>query len=254
MKGLEAAWKVSQSLRERPELISHMIASSILNLQMGVMRKMEESIPVQWQGLLAVRTWQDPYLRAMELDALVMSRYVADPTDMMVGRWFHPFYGPLGTPVRRLAQLESTGRSPRKLCLRSEPAICAETIQRENSDGNVKNSHSSWNLGTRFGGTNYLRAWKPKMQTLAEMELTAKVLQVSRLRDTMRGIANGRTVWGRWSRRSVRRPDGFMRIAPDGRIQIYCRNLPEWLKKEHPTSTPLKYSLKAAGMRSGNQL
>ncbi len=250
VKGLEAAWKVSQSLRERPELISHMIASSILNLQMGVMRKME-SIPVQWQGLLAVRTWQDPYLRAMELDALVMSRYVADPTDMMVGRWFHPFYGPLGTPVRRLAQLEILEVAEETLSAVRTSDICRDDPERELEQ--LENSHSSWNLGTRFGGTNYLRAWKPKMQTLAEMELTAKVLQVKAARhhardskwpDRLGEMESALCPQARW----------VHEIAPDGRIQIYCRNLPEWLKKEHPTSTPLKYSLEPAGMRSGNQL
>jgi len=38
-------------------------------------------------------------------------------------------------------------------------------------------------------------------------------------------------------------------VAPNGTIQIQCRNLPEWLKKDYPTSMPLKYSLEPASQR-----
>ena len=242
VQALEASWKVSQSLFERPELISQMIATSILNLQLGLLRKME-NVPVEYQGLLAVKAWQASFLRTMEFDALVMSHYVADPSNLGVPRWFHPFYGPLGKPVRRLAKLEILEVAQETLSAVRTSDFCRGSPDREFE--RLENSRSSWNLGTRFGITNYLRAWKTSMQTLAQMELTRKVLQVKEARHYARD--------SKWPDRlgemeSALCPEArwVHEVAPNGTIQIQCRNLPEWLKTEFPQSTPLKYSLRPA--------
>jgi hypothetical protein len=242
VQALEASWRVSQSLRERPELISHMVATSMLKLQMEVMRKME-SVPGEWQARLAVKTWQESFLRTMEFDALVMSQYVADPSNLGVPRWFHPFYGPLGKPVRRLAKLEILEVAQETLSAVRTSDFCRGGPDREFE--RLENSRSSWNLGTRFGITNYLRAWKTSVQTLAQMELTRKVLQVKEARRYARD--------SKWPDRlgemeSVLCPEArwVHEVAPSGTIQIQCRNLPEWLKAEFPQSMPLKYSLPPA--------
>ena len=244
-QALEASWKVTQSLFDRPELISQMMASSILNLQLGLLRKME-NVSVEWQALLAVKAWQGSFLRAMELDALVLSRYVVDPTDMMAGRWFHPFYGPLGKPVRRLAEVEILEVAQEALSTVKTSGFC-----RGNSDRELEqrdNLLSNWNLGTYFGVRNryYFRAWTTSTQALLEMELTRKVLEVKEARHSGRNT--------NWIQQLVPTESALCpeakwvhEVAPNGTIQIECRNLPEWLKKEHPTSTPLKYSLAPVG-------
>jgi len=244
VQALEASWKVSQSLFERPELISQMIATSILTLQLGLLRKME-NVPVGWQGLLAVKAWQASFLRTMELDALVLSRYAADPTDMIAGRWFHPFYGPLGKPVRRLAEIETLEVAQETLSAVKTSGFCSGDSDRELEQRDKLLSR--WSLGTHFGISNryYIRAWTSSMQALAEMELTRKVLQVKDARHSERNMS--------WTQQlvpleSALCPEAMwvQEVAPNGTIQIECRNLPDWLEKEYPTSVPLKYSLEPA--------
>ena len=108
----------------------------------------------------------------------------------------------------------------------------------------VEGSRSSWNLGTHYGYTNYLRAWRRSSEGLAGAELTREILQVKAARDS----AGDKD----WPRRLTPMESSLCpeaewvhEVVPDGTIQIQSRNLPEWLKKEHPTSSPLKYSLKA---------
>jgi hypothetical protein len=48
LEAFEASWKINQSIRKRPELISQLIALSFLNTQMAILRKMKGA-PPEWQ-------------------------------------------------------------------------------------------------------------------------------------------------------------------------------------------------------------
>jgi hypothetical protein len=244
LQALEASWRINQSLRRRPELVSHMSATSILHLQAGVIRKMK-NVPVEWWQRLDVKVWQESFLRAMELDAVVLSRYVRD-TDYPLNspRSFNPLVNsPLGKPLWRLAGIEILELSGEIFSLIKKSNSCTSSPDAVLKQ--VEAAHSSWNLGTHYGYTNYLRAWRMSTEGLIHAELTRKILQVKAARD----LAMDKD----WPRQ-LAPMESFLcpqaewvhEVAPNGTIQIKCRNLPEWLKKEYPTSVPLKYSLKPA--------
>jgi len=244
LQALEASWKINQSLRGRPELVSQMIATSIFHLQAGVIRKMK-NVPVEWWQRLDVKVWQESFLRAMQLDAVVLSRYVRD-TDypMNSPRSFNPLINsPLGKPLWRLAGIEILELSGEIFSLIRNNKFCTSSpdavLER------MKAAHSSWNLGTHYGYTNYLRAWRMSTEGLIHAELTRKILQVKAARDSARDKD--------WPRQLALMESSLCpgakwvhEVAPNGTIQIECRNLPDWLEKEYPTSVPLKYSLEPA--------
>ena len=82
------------------------------------------------------------------------------------------------------------------------------------------------------------------MEAMTRLELTAKILQAKEARDS--------ATTPRWPNqlaemKSLVCPEAqwVREVAPDGTINLQCRNLPEWLRKQYPQSVPLIYSLKA---------
>jgi len=247
LRALESSWKINQSLRDRPELLSQLIAVSVLRLQAEAMRKMK-GVPVEWWRRLDVQAWQESFLRAMELDAVVTSKYVTDSNHPLPSpAWFKSVVNsPLGKPLRHLAGIESLELSGEIFSLIKRSNLCSlspDTMLKEE-----EGSRSRWNLATHYGYTNYLRARWLSTETLADAELSRKVLQVKAARDSAK---NRDWALQLAPMKSSLCPEAewIHEVAPNGTIQIQCRNLPEWLKKEHPSSTPLKYSLAPASQR-----
>ena len=240
---LEASWKINQSLRERPEFLSQMVALSILDLQMGALRKMAH-VPDIWQKRIGLATWQESFLRAMELDALVNSRDMTD-TDAPVRstRWFDLLVkSPFGRPVRRLVGIEILEVSHEALLLTRKSSFCA--LSPQVAVDRLEASCSNWNMGTQYGYTNYLRAWSSLMEAMTRLELTAKILQAKEARSS--------ATTPDWPKqleemKSLLCPEAkwVHEITPDGSIKLQCLNLPEWLRKQFPQSVPLIYSLRA---------
>ena len=240
---LEASWKINQSLRERPEFLSQMIAMSVLDLQTGALRKMKQ-VPDTWQERIGPTAWQESFWGAMELDAVVISRDMTDTvTPVRSARWFDLLINsPLGRPLRRLAGTEMLEVSHETLSLIRNSSFC--DLSPQVAADRLEASRSNWSMGTQFGYTSYLRGWSRMMEAMTRLELTAKILQAKEARDSastprrpnqlaeMKSLVCPEAQWVR-------------EVAPDGTINLQCRNLPEWLRKQYPQSVPLIYSLKA---------
>ena len=240
---LEASWKISQSLRERPEFLSQMVALSVLDLQTGALRKMEH-VPDIWQKRIGLAAWQESFWRAMELDAMVNSRdmsHVGAPVrsprgfDLLIN-------SPFGKPLRRLVGIEILEASHEALSVIRTRNFCV--LSPQSAVEQLGESRSTWSLGTQYGYTNYLRAWSALMEAMTRVELTAKILQAKEARSS----ATARD-WPKQleAMKSVLCPEAkwVHEITPDGSIKLQCLNLPEWLRKEFPQSVPLIYSLRA---------
>jgi hypothetical protein len=244
LRALESSWRINQSLRDRIDLLSQMVAVSVLRLQAEVMRKME-NIPPEWQQRLSTAPWQESFQRAMEFDAVVLSRNVTDlnsPGERRWDRWVNPLRGPLGKPVRRLTAIEHLELCERVLSLIKRSDFC------ELSPETVVNQRGGFRATWSFDGntfyTNYSGAWTMLLQVLTQVELTRKIMEVKEMRDSVRAN-KGLLRLGDMESALCPRTKWVHELLPNGTIQIQCRNLPEWLKEEHPHSTPLKYSLAA---------
>ena len=240
---LEASWKINQSLRERPEFLSQMVALSVLDLQTGALRKMQH-VPATWQKRIGPSEWQESFWRAMRLDATVNSRDISDAAapvrsprglDLLIN-------SPFGKPLRRLVGIEILEANHEALSAIRTSNFCV--LSPQSAVEQLERSRSPWSLGTQYGYTNYLRAWSAWMEVMARVELTAKILQAKEARSA--ATAPG------WSNQLVKmksvlcpEAEWVHEVAPDGSINLQCRNLPAWLRKEYPQSVPLIYSLKA---------
>jgi len=240
---LEASWKINQSLRERPELLSQMIALAVLDLQAGVLRKLE-SVPDTWQKRIALAAWQASFWRAMELDAVAISRDMTDTvTPVRSGRWVDLLINnPLGRPLRRLAGIEMLEVSHEVLSLIRNSSFCA--LSPQIAADRLEASRSNWTMGTQFGYTSYLRAWSRLMETMTHLELTAKILQVKQARSFAR-TPDWPKQLEEMKSRLCPEAKWVHEITPDGSIKVQCLNLPEWLRKQYPQAVPLIYSLRA---------
>jgi len=240
---LEASWKINQSLRERPEFLSQMVALSVLDLQTGALRKMEH-VPDIWQKRIGLAAWQESFWRAMELDAMVNSRDMTD-TDAPVRStsWFDLLVkSPFGRPVRCLVGIEIVEASHEALAAIRTNNFCV--LSPHSAVEQLAGSRSTWSLGTQYGYTNYLRAWSAWMEAMTRVELTAKILQAKEARNS---VATRDWPEQLKEMNSLLCPEAkwVHEITPDGSIKLQCLNLPEWLRKGFPQSVPLTYSLRA---------
>lgn len=242
---LEASGKINQSLRDRTELLSQLVAISILKLQAEAIRKMK-NVPENWRQRLTVTGWQAPFLLAMEFDAVVMSKNVTDPSSLgepRWDRWVNPFRGPLGKPIRRLSAVERLESSERVLSLIRRTDFCELSPEAVINQSVGLRATSSFDGNTFY--TNYPRAWTMLLQTLTQVELTRKIIEVKAVRDSVSGN-RGLLHLGDMESALCAKVKWVHELVPNGTIQIQCRNLPQWLKEEHPHSIPLKYSLEPA--------
>jgi hypothetical protein len=239
---LEVSWKINQSVRERPELISQMMALSVLDLQTGALRKMQQ-VPDTWQKRIGPTEWQESFWRALKFDAMVNSRDMTDVSGPVSGpRGFDLLINsPFGKPLRRLVGIEILEASHEALSVIRTSNFCG--LSPQSAVEQLEGWRSPWSLGTQYGYTNYLRAWSAWMEAMTRVELTAKILQAKEARNsvTTRDWPNQLT-----ETKSLICPEAkwVHEIAPDGTINLQCLDLPEWLRKKYPQAVPLTYSLK----------
>ena len=135
-----------------------------------------------------MKAWQESFWRAMELDAVARRSMSSRHTPSIAPksrrhRWLIPLVNsPLGKPLRHLAGIEILELSGEIFSLIRRSNFC--TLSPDACVQQVEGSRSSWNLGTHYGYTNYLRAWRIWRRRLAGTELTRKILQVKAARNS----------------------------------------------------------------------
>jgi len=82
------------------------------------------------------------------------------------------------------------------------------------------------------------------METMTHLELTARVLEAKAAR-TSKTTSDWPSQLAEMKSLLCPGAKWVHEIAPDGTVNLRCLNLPEWLRKEFPTSVPLIYSLRA---------
>src|SRR5262249_54254811 len=183
LEAFEASWKISQSTRERPELISQLIALSLMNTQMGVLRKMK-AVPADWEQRLAELNLQGHMMQSLEFDGLILAEYL-DQSD--VGEYLGTSFetngnrlwggsrvvlGPMGWPIRRLWRtelLEATAKAMTQL-----KAVDWCSVNPDSAQDQTDSSFSRW-TPVRI---NFLAICKALAESRANLELTREVVQV----------------------------------------------------------------------------
>jgi hypothetical protein len=242
LKAFEASWKIAESLRQRPELISQWISLLVMNRQAAVLRKMR-SVPAEWQNRVSNASLMTTFSEATRLDAVSFAEGLAE-WQLGGGGWADYFLDyPLSGPLRRLIglqNLELTGQFLSKFgeqdpC-RADPKSLILTVE---------SSYSRWFFGENPALSNYPQAFREPVWTLLHLELTRQVLQtkseLQRLKQTSnrnqaksaKSSVCGETLW-------------VSQVSHDAAtIRISAQNIPEWIVVDHrwPLRAPFEYSL-----------
>jgi hypothetical protein len=227
LEAFEASWKISQSLRERPELISQLIANSIADLQAGVLRKMQ-GIPAGWQKRIISSDLRDSMLEALQFDSLVASRYL-NSTSKPVNFFGWPdmvINSPVGGPVRRLVAVQLLEATRNALAELKGSDLCS--FDPDASRRRFEATLTSWNVGKMFC-PNYYRAWECPSRSMVNLEFTEKVLHVKEVRASSRGNKVAGQVAGM---ESLLCPElkWVHQISPEGTLLITSTGLPDWVR------------------------
>ena len=174
LEAFEASWKISQSLRDRPEMISQQISLQLLNLQTGVLRKMKQ-VPREWQQRISSVNLIDSMLQSMTLDTEVINQEMAATfQNIPVNGWEILFLiSPLSGPLRSLVakrNLKLTGEVISEL---HKTGLCDFDPEGKF----IQSKTSRWVLPNHWLLVNSYRPFREILKTSLYIELTQKILE-----------------------------------------------------------------------------
>lgn len=170
LEAFEAGWTVNQSMRERPELVSQIMAEAEVNKLAMVLRKME-SVPRVWQDRVMEHDYRQSLYTAFEAEALICSYYLKnlerDPSTI------------LATPYWRACEIDAIRafrRNAVALC-RQDTCEAAGRI----SENWIEEGISWWNIPGRVFFPQTLGCWREANKTMLRLEGTQKSIEVKEM-------------------------------------------------------------------------
>jgi hypothetical protein len=243
LKGLEVSWKINESLRERPDVMSQYIALAGLNMQLGILRKLKV-VPLDWEQRMAAVNLQEPVMTALKFDAVTVSMELGEGEIQHVADSFS--WSGVGKQFGRVVAvrfLDVAGMALGRLKLTDGCSFDPDRFQHE-----IEESLPSWlSAGMSVA---FARLWKTVAWTRLNLELTQRVLQLRRLQPASESHAIESM------RVSSLCPDAKWehQIMADGGVLVSCSWFPNWANRETELgSLPLRYTLKTEPRTQGTQ-
>ena len=196
LEALEGAWRLNQSICERPEAISQRISMAVSRMQAAALRKLGRA-PAEWTARLGQLDYRAAWMDAMRAEAWKsLSPARADFANLPIVRDEEPEEpGPLAQvvaswPLRpywclcvadwsdrfRQALLEA-GSAP-DLCMLDLEALVARWNE----------AVPGWNFYGKVKGMDSLKTFRRAGRIQLELELTRKVLEAKAARDANGGV------------------------------------------------------------------
>jgi hypothetical protein len=261
---LEISWKLNQYLTESPFLISQLVALIVTKYPAGVMRKVDR-LPAQWQQRLLERDYRESILTSLQGEYLykfkssqdfvwkyswssiqqrsaassvlgiftqtneppTLQEKILDWTLSHVLVWFKPAI----EPYVRFCAIDTYHVYKRSLAASRQHNFCA-------SDSVTVDDEAWWNY---MGGasTSFPSQTRKAAQSMLELELTQKILQVKALAAKARKwppsvpeMKSSICPGAKW----------LYRVAPDGTMSISFSEKPKWLEERLKSSRGLPFT------------
>jgi len=182
-RALEASWRLNGSYLERPDILSHLIAVAVAQMQDGVIRTIRRPGPV-WLERMKERPFSRRFPVALQLEAANWTRYtrghwgvfdvsyMEDGTDPPAGWGSIPRF--LMTPYMRLSvagMSDALLRAARELAPQRRCDVDMTRYSKEFED-----SFPRWNVIGRIAMPSVVRIWTVLRETDLDRELTERVL------------------------------------------------------------------------------
>ncbi len=182
-RALEASWKLNLGLRERPELISQLMAVSAAGSQSAVLRRIPAPLG-EWQERLKTRDWRRSMLRSFQAEAWMFERGLqVEPSSMNAGGALRTgFFGGLGRipgPLTKLwleLSLADYSDQMRRMAvdLRDQDPCAVDMGQ---FTRRLEAEIPWWNVLSKIAMPNLARSWGNVGRALLDDELTGLVLR-----------------------------------------------------------------------------
>jgi hypothetical protein len=246
-QSLKAAWKLSQSLHDRPDMFANVVATETANARMGVLRKLKD-LPPQWSTELDIGNAPQAFLNSMQISSFLFSEtYLRhflqwnDPLGM--GNGGYPLAGTpshstlvtsgefLLNPYFRFAALDYQAKLQplrEELAVTNVCNLTQEEIDQLGDRTATWWSPAGWHQNSRqYITPELLKSWLQRNEQVLHWELTQKVQQLNQvvkatgsLPQTIPGFDNSelcpQLIW-------TYQPSG------NGEVTVTLENPPVWI-------------------------
>ncbi|MBX7220256.1 MAG: hypothetical protein K1Y36_09960 [Blastocatellia bacterium] len=231
LRSFELSWKANESLRNRPELISQLIAVAVDNLNLDILARMEQ-VPVEWQQRIAAHNYHTSIAVAIEAETWMLYERTKSGEIVLRGTEAE-------TPTNKLFRstvVALTEPYVKTLMLNAVEAQC-RTLAVARNRGNYwfdwkgTVSHSR-NPVSNLYAVNGASAWRTMNRHLMQVEKTQKILSIKAqaldgyFPKMISGIESSANPNGKWN----------YEVAPDGTAKLSFSQEVEFL--------PLKFTFK----------
>lgn len=235
---LEASWKLNQTLWDRPDLISQVIAILVAKLQAGALRKID-GLPAQWQQRAIARDYQNSMLKSLEMESW-LNYGLANNPQMGFGDKLTPLEG----LYIRLSAIDISQKMRKKFAKLEFENICS--FDSEAFDAEMADSIAWWNQLGQIAMPSLSGQWRKAGKMMLDWELTQKVLQAKTLAaeqgtwpETLPDLDSKVCPGERW----------IYQINGDRSISLsFSKNLDWLLAQEGSIDLPLSYSSKRSAI------
>lgn len=221
---LDAAWRLSEGLSERPELISQLIVIAMRKILVVAIRSLDGAPPI-WQERL--RSWNPErgLVSSFQAEASMWGAVLNNKNlDWTLGRdpsMLSRFQETLGRPYLRLSMASTQECELHMVQIFLKTGLCASEEAINHAGESSLEEIPRWNIIGGIAIPNLSNAWLRVKYLRIQMELTQKVLELKTVRDAhgawpvqVPGIEKSFCPQEHWTYTVM--PDGTMSIAYSG--------------------------------------
>jgi hypothetical protein len=240
---MKASWQISQSILNRPELISQIIGLALVKVEAGVLRK-TAAVSDDWQAKMN-HDLRTSVLNSLKLDSVgVFQAFKNHEGRILSGsagfEWYGHYLGYFGGPLFHLWALQDLTAMVAGLRDLQSADFCS--FDPDQAYRQYQSSTSDLGEGKNYVPNGY-RAWKLATLTMAELELTREILKIKDVMESIKGKADLRQITPADSALCPHIKWDHV-LESDGSITIKASRLPAWLQVEEKHELPLSYTVR----------
>jgi hypothetical protein len=220
-RALEAAWKVSGALSDRPELISQLVVIALDNNLFGVLRRVGTG-DRDWPQRLRERNYRGAMMESFMTEVWMLHEHTQThpssfwllPSTGPRGRVFQAMLDPLAAPYVRYCGSELVDSARRSLVRMRETDPCTPDAAALMARAEAI---PAWNIVARHSMPSLTRAWLSASRADLNVEATIRILDAKAGGVSLGEPAPSAVCSGlKWTARAS--GDGALTIAPEGTV------------------------------------
>lgn len=242
---LEASWKLTEAVRQKPNLVNQLVAIIMVRWQAGVLRKLE-NLPPEWQQRVMEYDYSEAVLTAIAFESWLNYHTIRNLPDLLdsndeVYTPFPRFLLRFSHSYFRLAAVDTVETTKKALATIRLANFCAFDLDRARQ-GQI-DFFAGWNVAAEVTTPDLLPQWQKGAERMLTLELTQKILQAKALAatqgrwpDSLPGLESQVCPDARW----------LYQVGEDGTMSLSFSEELQWRKRDDNNRyLPLTYTAPA---------